>query len=91
MRFYRQHAIQRMFERKISTLDVETALRNGLTVEDYPLDTPYPSCLWLGFVGPRPIHIVIADNDDAQERIVITVYEPDAEFWESDFATRKER
>ena len=53
-------------------------------IEDYPTDTPYPSCLWLGFAGNRPLHLVYADNRPLHlvyadnpgdgERIIITVY-----------------
>ncbi|WP_434735809.1 DUF4258 domain-containing protein [Candidatus Accumulibacter meliphilus] len=65
---YRQHAVRRMFERRISTADVGAALASGRVIEDYPTDTPYPSCLWLGFAGNRPLHLVFADNPDDGER-----------------------
>lgn len=87
---FRQHAVRRMFERGIGTDDVREALGNGRVIEDYPADTPYPSCLWLGFASGRPLHIVFADNALDGERIVITVYEPDPALWTPDFATRKQ-
>lgn len=37
----------------------------------------------------KPLHIVFADNQDDDERIVITVYRPDPALWADDFATRK--
>ncbi len=86
---YRQHAVRRMFERGISTQDVAAALVDGQKIEDYPTDTPYPSCLWLGHSASRPLHVVFADNQDDGERIIITVYEPDPALWMADFATRK--
>lgn len=86
---YRQHAVRRMFERGISTNDVAAALADGRAIEDYPTDTPYPSCLWLGYAGARPLHVVYADNQDDGERIIVTVYEPDPALWRADFATRK--
>lgn len=86
---YRQHAVRRMFERNISTADVGAALASGRAIEDYPTDTPYPSCLWLGFAGNRPLHLVFADNPGEGERIIITVYEPDPALWLADLATRK--
>lgn len=85
---YRQHAIQRMFERGILTVDVEAALANGRIIQSYPDDTPYPSCLWLGYSGLKPLHIVFADNLLDGERIIITVYEPDPAQWLPDFTTR---
>lgn len=86
---YRQHAVRRMFERSISTGDVSATLATGRVIEDYPTDTPYPSSLWLGYVGQRPLHIVYADTPDG-ERIIITVYEPDPALWMADYATRKQ-
>lgn len=86
---YRQHAIQRMFERGISEADVSAALAGGRVIEDYPTDTPYPSRLWLGYAHDKPLHVVAADNQQDNERIIITVYEPEPAQWGSDFATRK--
>ena len=37
----------------------------------------------------RPIHIVAADNNITQETIIISVYEPTIQRWESDFFRRK--
>ena len=86
---FRQHAIRRMFERAISVDEVKAALESGHAVEQYADDVPYPSCLWLGYAGDRPLHVVYADNQAAGERIIITVYQPDPAQWESDFAKRK--
>ncbi len=86
---FRQHAIRRMFERRISVEDVNAALANGKTIEDYPDDKPYPSQLLLGYAGARPLHVVAADNATEGERIIITVYEPDPAQWEPTFTLRK--
>jgi len=86
---FRVHAIQRMFQRRISKDDVRRVLESGETIETYPKDTPYPSRLMLGWCGPRPLHVVVADNMEDQERIVITVYEPDLTEWEQGFSRRK--
>jgi hypothetical protein len=56
-----------------------------------PDDTPYPSRLVLGWQGSRPIHVVAADNADADETIVITVYEPGTDQWEAGFQRRRSR
>lgn len=79
-----------MFERGISEDDVQTALSAGKVIEDYPDDYPLPSCLWLGYINSRPIHIVFADNPAQGERIIITVYEPEPTQWTADFTTRIE-
>jgi hypothetical protein len=78
-----------MFQRGINEENVRHVLATGETIEEYPDDTPYPSRLVLGWHGSRPLHIVVADNSDAQETIVITVYEPDPRQWETDFKRRK--
>ena len=86
---YRIHAIQRMYQRRIGEDEVRKVVKAGETIEDYPDDFPYPSRLVLGWQGPRPIHVVVADNIAASENIIITVYEPDASEWETDFKRRK--
>lgn len=86
---FRVHAIQRMFQRHFNEEDIRRGLESGEVVEEYPDDKPYPSRLVLGWLGSRPIHVVVADNDEAQETIVITVYEPEPDEWESDFKRRK--
>jgi hypothetical protein len=88
---FRVHAIQRMFERGIAKEDVRQALKAGKTIKAYPEDQPYPSRLVLGWVGTRPIHVVVADNPVQQETIVITVYEPDPTRWETGFERRRQR
>lgn len=86
---FRPHAIQRMFERGISTPQVRRALEEGQVIEDYPDDSPYPSRLVLGWHESRPIHVVAAHNEEENETIVITVYEPDPQKWDSDFRRRR--
>ncbi len=78
-----------MFERRISEENVGDGLKNGIIVEDYPDDTPYPSRLVLGWVGERPIHVVTAYNFQNDEEIVVTVYEPERSQWTADFKRRR--
>jgi hypothetical protein len=87
---FRVHAIQRMFQRRISVDDVRHVLATGEVVEGYPNDTPYPSRLVLGWRGSRPIHVVAAENVESGETIVITVYEPDLTQWEPGFKRRRQ-
>jgi hypothetical protein len=86
---FRVHAVQRMFQRGITEMDVRQVLESGEVIEDYPDDQPYPSRLILGWCGSRPVHIVAADNHEARTTIVITAYEPDPDRWESGFKRRK--
>jgi hypothetical protein len=87
---FRIHAIQRMFERQISPEDVRSVVESGETIQEYPDDTPYPSRLVLGWKLQRPIHIVVADNEADNEKIIVTVYEPDPTQWANDFKRRKQ-
>jgi len=50
-----------------------------------------PSVSLLGWSGSRPIHVVAANDAPAQETIIVTVYQPDIEEWESGFKRRKRR
>jgi len=86
---FRIHALQRMFKRRISDADVRHVLVTGKTIEAYPGAKPFPSRLLLGWRGPRPIHVVVADNALQQETIVITVYEPDLTEWDPGFEKRR--
>jgi hypothetical protein len=87
---FRLHAIQRMFQRKISMDDVHLVVKTGEIIEDYPDDLPYPSCLILGWCNHRPVHVVAAYNMQELVAIIITVYEPDISQWEPGFKRRKE-
>ncbi|MFZ1043694.1 MAG: DUF4258 domain-containing protein [Anaerolineales bacterium] len=85
---YRVHAVQRMFERKISEKKVRAALETGEVIEDYSVEMPEPSKLILGFQGRHPFHIVASENVGRDEITVITVYVPDADKWTKDFRSR---
>ena len=86
---FRVHAIQRMFQRGVTVEDVRQVLATGETIENYPDDTPYPSRLVLGWLRSRPLHVVFAENKAMREIIVVTVYEPDPDRWDSDFRRRR--
>ena len=85
---YREHAIQRMFERDIFEEDVENTINNGEIIEEYLDDKPYPSYLILKYFDSKPLHVVFAINKETNETIVITAYYPDKEKWSNDFKKR---
>jgi hypothetical protein len=87
--FFRVHAIQRMFERRISYKKVRQILEMGEVIEDYSAEMAEPSRLSLGFQGKRPIHVVASENSRANEITIITVYIPEQSRWNKDFKTRK--
>ncbi len=86
---FRVHAIQRMFSRQISEENVRYVIKTGEEIESYPTDVPYPSKLILGWIGARPIHIVLATNVQQKELIIVTVYEPNRELWKDGFKERQ--
>jgi hypothetical protein len=69
--------------------DIRRVLETGEVIEEYPDDTPYPSRLILGWNGTKPLHVVIADNNEDKETIIITAYEPNQNEWEHGFKRRK--
>jgi hypothetical protein len=78
-----------MSQRGFEPEDVRKVLEKGTVIEDYSNDFPYPSCLVLGWFFSRPVYVVAAMNNDDQETVIITVYEPDLQLWENDFTRRK--
>lgn len=86
---YRIHAVQRMFERKISAGKVRRALEAEDMIEDYSAEMPEPSRLLMGYQGKRPFHVVTSENQKDSEITVITVYLPDGNKWKKDFRSRK--
>lgn len=83
------HMMIRLFQRNISTEDIEYAIMNGEIIEEYQDDYPYPSCLILGLtIQNRSLHIVCAVSADTLW--LVTAYYPDHREWKPGFKTRKE-
>jgi hypothetical protein len=76
------HADEEAEADKLSFDEIYFSVLRGEIIEDYPDDTPYPSCLIYGdtFSGD-PVHSVGAYNQDNQWTVLITVYRPDPERW----------
>jgi hypothetical protein len=86
---WRKHALQRMAERNIPRAAVLEVFLTGECIEEYPADKPFPSGLFLGYVGGRPIHVVAALAKERQRVYIITAYEPSLDVFDPDFKTRK--
>jgi len=82
---FRVHALERVFERRITVEDVRSVVTDGEMIQNYPEDKPYPSRLVLGWRGNRPLHVVVAEDSEAGILIVVTAYEPDPIQWDSGF------
>ncbi|MDZ4341469.1 MAG: DUF4258 domain-containing protein [Candidatus Binatia bacterium] len=81
---------EKLRRRRIRAQDIEEAVRVGAVIEDYPDDLRGASCLILGMVGRRPLHVVCGCLD-AEEILIVTAYEPDPREWENDWKTRKKK
>ncbi len=86
---FRVHAIQRMFQNRISEEDVRHVLEDGEIIKNYPDDAPYPSRLVLGWLASKAVHVVAADDTETGDTFVVTVYEPDPELWESNVRRKR--
>ena len=83
------HIWNKLFVRGISQASVEYAISKGEVIEDYPDDTPYPSCLILGYdENGFALHVVC--SIDSANVWMITAYRPDPDEWSDDLRTRKE-
>lgn len=77
-----RHAFQEAKEDELLLDEIYRATRDGEIIEDYPGDTPYPSCLIYGRNQyDEPIHTVWAYAAESQIAILITVYRPDPDRW----------
>ena len=85
---WRDHAIKRLRDRKITRDDVRSAIYNGEIIEDRPDDVPTPCCLILGAkIKGRYMHVICGLLDNVV--YIISAYYPDPNKWEADFKTRK--
>ncbi len=83
------HVLTRLFQRGISTSDIENAIMHGEIIESYPNDYPYPSYLVLGIaIDSKYIHVVCGIGDT--ELWLITAYYPDINKWDASLKIRKE-
>ena len=78
-----------MTERQIGRSDVFRVLLDSERIEDYPEDTPFPSALFLGWLGAQPLHVVAAYDSANIRAFIITAYQPDLEHFEPGFVTRR--
>jgi hypothetical protein len=87
---YSRHALERMFARAIRLEQVRSVLLDGVTVEVYPDDKPYPSSLLVGRIGETWLHVVAAYDREARHCIVVTAYVPDPRTWDETFRRRRQ-
>jgi hypothetical protein len=78
------HADEEARADSLSFEDIFDSVIAGEIIEDYPEDSPYPSCLVFGVILDRdPVHSVWAYNPENRWAVLITVYRPDPKRWEN--------
>jgi len=85
---YKKHALERMLSRNINFEEVENSLFIGEIIKEYPEDKPFQSYLVLAIVKGKILHVVVS-QDNENNCIIISVYEPDIDIWNTDFKTKK--
>ena len=85
------HAVQRLVAHRLMRSAVEAVLTSCEVIEDYPQGhRALPDCLVLGFDDDaRPIHAVVANDQERHRVLVVTVYRPDSKRWSDDWKTRR--
>lgn len=86
---WQRHSLEKMLERNISRTAVIEIILNGELIEYYPSDKPFPSGLFLGQIGRRPIHVIISYDSSNEKVFIITAYEPDLKHFEPGFKIRR--
>lgn len=81
------HVAKRMLKRQIFPEEVIDTLMQGIIIEDYPDDYPFPSCLvFAANVNGRPLHVVCSIGEEML--YIITAYQPDSTRWDASFQKR---
>jgi hypothetical protein len=76
------HADEEAYADSLSLDDILFSVSKGEIIEDYPADSPYPSCLIYGRTSHgEPVHSVWAYNKESKWSVLITVYRPDPNKW----------
>ena len=84
------HAAIEMRNDGLKLAEIFFGADNGEIIKQYEDDKPFPSCLMLGYTEDEQVfHSVWAFDRIKKGVVLITVYKPDPEIWESDFKTKK--
>lgn len=86
---WRKHVLQKLAERGLEQSAVLEVLLTGERIRDYTEDRPFPSALLLGYVGGKPLHVVVACDETDRRAFIITAYEPSRDFFEADYRTKR--
>lgn len=84
---YSLHSLAKMDERDITFVDLAQIVRTGHIIAHYPDTKPYSCSLLLGWTDGEPLHIVLAQDEMKQCRVV-TAYWPDPVIWNEAFTEK---
>lgn len=86
--FTERHGVWAMAKRGIRFEDVRLAIgdQRSEVIEEYPEGLRGRSCLILGWVQDRPLHVLCTDTSPV---LVVTAYRPDERRWLKDWKTRR--
>lgn len=85
-----RHSAEVRLERGVSNRAMKQALMEGTIIEREPHDVPRPSVLVLGWLASGdPLHVKCSRGAGEDFVTIVTLYEPDERFWQSDFKTRR--
>lgn len=88
----KRHMVLRMHQREIKVDEVKEVLISSQIVEEYATDKPLPSTLVLGYTSKkRPLHVVVAIEENEKLVWTITAYEPTMDEWEKGFHKRRKK
>ena len=84
-----KHAVEEMRNDELSLDSVLAGTCSGEIIKQYPDDKPLPSCLIFGRTDKEVFHSVWAYDKIKKGSVLITVYVPDPEIWDSELMNKK--
>jgi hypothetical protein len=82
------HADDERLADGLTITEIESALADCQVIETYPEDPRGESCLALGFVKNRPVHLVCGRNR-AGRLVLVTVYIPSMPKWKDPYTRNR--
>ncbi len=83
-----EHSFDKLRLLDCTFAELDAALRTAEIIEDRELDSGELKELLLLIGWKRPLHVVVVIDDLRREERLVTVYEPDAGMWTSDYRRR---
>ncbi|MBI4551633.1 MAG: DUF4258 domain-containing protein [Candidatus Latescibacteria bacterium] len=82
------HADEERLDEGLTVDDLEEVVKSVELLEDYPDDPRGHSCLVLGYIDRRPVHVVCGLTKQ-DKLILITVYRPTMPKWKDERTRNK--